>query len=94
MKELMVSLVSPYQVSFVPGRNIHDNVIIVKEMIHSMRQKRGKVGYMAIKVDLEKAYDRLSWQYILKVMEKTGCPQEMTNYEMYFYYLYKNIMAW
>ncbi|KAE8719829.1 hypothetical protein F3Y22_tig00109925pilonHSYRG00012 [Hibiscus syriacus] len=29
-----------------------------------MRLKKGKIGYMAIKIDLEKAYDRLEWPFI------------------------------
>lgn len=64
LKEIISTVVSPYQASFVPGRNIHDNIIIVNEMIHSMRRKRGNKGVMAIKVDLEKAYDRISWAYM------------------------------
>lgn len=36
-----------------------ENVVLAHEIIHSMRRKRGKVGFMAIKVDLAKAYDLL-----------------------------------
>ncbi|KAE8719076.1 hypothetical protein F3Y22_tig00109978pilonHSYRG00090 [Hibiscus syriacus] len=32
--------------------------MVAQEVIHSMRHKRGKTKWMAIKVDLEKAYDR------------------------------------
>lgn len=77
LKSTMASLISPHQVSFVPGRNIHDNIVIVNEMIHSMRRKKGRKGYMAIKVDLEKAYDRMSWNYLEKVLEELKCPQAM-----------------
>ena len=73
----MTKLVSPYQVSFVPGRNIQENIITLNEMIHSMRRKCGKKGYMAIKVDLEKAYDRISWNYMKKELEELSCPHEM-----------------
>ena len=38
----------------------HDNIIIIQEVIHSMNHKKGKKGLIAVKVDLEKAYDRLS----------------------------------
>ena len=55
----MTKLVSLYQVSFVSGRNIQENIIIVNDMIHSMRRKCGKKGYMAIKVDLEKVMTAL-----------------------------------
>ena len=29
-----------------------------------MRKKKGQNGYMAIQVDLEKAYDRLDWHFL------------------------------
>lgn len=37
-----------------------DNAILVQELIRSMTKKKGRTGVMAIKLDLEKAYDRLS----------------------------------
>ena len=47
----------PVQSAFVSGRKGVNNAIIVQEIIHTISKKKGKVGYMAIKVDLEKAYD-------------------------------------
>lgn len=42
-----------------------------------MRKKRGKKGYMSIKIDLEKAYDRISWKYMEKVLQEVQCPNSM-----------------
>lgn len=58
------TLVSALQSAFVPGRRCVDNVIVVQELIHTISNKRGKMGYMAIKVDLEKAYDKIEWSFI------------------------------
>ncbi|XP_061371646.1 uncharacterized protein LOC133314221 [Gastrolobium bilobum] len=60
LKPLMENLVSPFQVSFVPNRQIQDNIIIVQELVHSMHKMKGKKAFMAIKIDLIKAYDKLS----------------------------------
>lgn len=60
LKPLLNNIVSPTQCSFIPGRHSYDNVIIAQEVIHSMANKKGKKGFMAIEVDLEKAYDPLS----------------------------------
>ena len=57
-------LISPLQIAFVPKWMGVDNVIIVQELIHSMSKKKGREGCMAIKIDLEKAYDRLEWSFI------------------------------
>ncbi|XP_061352346.1 uncharacterized protein LOC133297248 [Gastrolobium bilobum] len=65
---LMDKIISPVQASFVPGRHIQDNIIIVQELIHSMHRMKGRKTFMAIKVDLEKAYDRLNWDFIQKTL--------------------------
>lgn len=64
MRPTLSNFVSPLQTAFVPGRKGVDNAIIVQELIHTMSQKKGKEGFMAIKIDLEKAYDRLEWKFI------------------------------
>ena len=58
-KLIMDKLVTPMQSSFVPGRHITNNIIVTQEAVHSMKRMKGKDGYMAVKIDLEKAYDRL-----------------------------------
>ena len=75
LKEIMPSITAQNQSSFVPGRQITDNILIYQEVLHSMRtrQKKGK-GIMMIKVDLEKAYDRLSWKFIRGTLEQVDLP--------------------
>ena len=72
LKTFLLNLVGPHQTSFVPGRHITENIIIAQEVIHSMRRKTGKRGFMAIKVDLEKTYDRLSWEFIEETLAFVG----------------------
>lgn len=72
-------LVSPLQSAFVPGRRIVDNAIVVQEIIHTISNKKGRVGYMAIKVDLKKAYDKIEWSFIRKVLINANLPQDMVS---------------
>ena len=76
---LLDKLVSPIQSAFVPGREGVDNAIIVQELIHTVSRKRGGVGYLAIKVDLEKAYDKLEWSFIRETLVKANLPKELIN---------------
>jgi len=77
LKPVLTKLIAPTQSSFVPRRQITDNIIIVQEMLHSMRRKKGSKGFMAIKIDLEKAYDRLRWQFIRETLLEARIPQMM-----------------
>lgn len=82
LKSLMPNLVSVKQSSFVPGRNITDNIVMAQEIIHSMRNMRGTQGYMAIKVDLEKAYDKLRWDFIRDTLMDAGLPSQFVDLVM------------
>nr|KYP49443.1 Retrovirus-related Pol polyprotein LINE-1 [Cajanus cajan] len=75
-RKVMEGLVSPNQCSFVPHRQTTDNIIITQEVIHSMKNRSRKKGWMAIKIDLEKAYDRLKWKFIKDTLEDIGLPQQ------------------
>jgi len=77
LHQVLPQLISPTQLSFVPIRQITDNVIIMQEILHSMRRKSGKTGWMAIKLDLEKAYDRLRWSFIHDTLLKMHLPSSL-----------------
>ena len=82
LKPLLPNLILQKQSSFVGGRNITDNVIIAQEVIHSMRSKKDVEGWMAIKVDLEKAYDRLRWDFIEDTLKDAGLPSKFVQAAM------------
>ena len=58
LKPLLSACISLCQSSFIPGRNIVDNIILEKEITHSIGRSKTKIKPMALKVDLSKAYDR------------------------------------
>jgi hypothetical protein len=79
IRPIIGNLVSPYQAAFVPRRRGIDNVIIAQEIIHSMHRKKGKVGQLVLKLDLEKAYDRLEWSFIREVLNFFKFPSSFVN---------------
>lgn len=60
--------------SFLPGRCGTDNVIIIQEIINRFNVQKGSTGHMIIKLDLEKPYDRLEWDFIRKVLHFFNFP--------------------
>ena len=52
------------------GRLIFDGIISIHEIIHSM--DKSKEAGMILKLDMNKAYDRVSWQFLEKVLLKFG----------------------
>ena len=52
---------------------------MAQEAIHSVRNKKGEVGFLAIKVDLENAYDRLRWEFIRDTPIVVGLPDDLVN---------------
>ncbi|KAA3460943.1 Retrovirus-related Pol polyprotein LINE-1 [Gossypium australe] len=74
-KVVFPKLISQEQTEFIAGRNISDNIILAQEVIYSMHYKRNGKNWMAIKFDLEKAYDRVSWDFISASLTAVGVPE-------------------
>ncbi|CAL8169219.1 unnamed protein product [Prunus armeniaca] len=73
LKIILPSLISPSQSAFVSGRLISDNSVLAAEIIHCLRsRRRGKKGFLALKLDMSKAYDRIEWPFLEEMMKKLG----------------------
>jgi hypothetical protein len=61
LKQVLPKCVSHHQSAFVPERSILDNAMVAIEVVHYMKTKTtGKAGCVALKLDINKAYDRMS----------------------------------
>ncbi|CAL1385774.1 unnamed protein product [Linum trigynum] len=78
MGSILPSLVSDYQHASVRGRQISEAGLIANEIIDS-RRKSNKPGLM-FKLDLEKAFDNVSWDCLFKILSNLGFPQKWQNW--------------
>ena len=77
LKRILLSVISPTQNAFVPGRLFTDNVLVAYEVLHSMHSwKKGKIGSLALKLDISKAYDRVEWDFLQGIMIILGFPNK------------------
>ncbi|XP_039020114.1 uncharacterized protein LOC120151856 [Hibiscus syriacus] len=73
LKPLMSVCIAENQCAFVPGRRISDNFLVTHELILYLKgSKNGPNKWAAIKLDMEKAYDRVEWDFVLNVMLRMG----------------------
>jgi hypothetical protein len=70
LKRVLSKQISGEQFGFLEGRQIHEVVEIAQEILHSIKIRSQRV--MVIKVDLSKAYDRVSWLYLRPMLIHLG----------------------
>ena len=58
-KKILPNIITENQGAFTKSRLISDNILVAFKSLHSMQRHTGKEGYMAIKLDMSKAYDRV-----------------------------------
>jgi hypothetical protein len=64
LRPILNNIIGPYQSSFLPGRGTTDNSIVLQEIVHFIRRTKKKKGYVTSKLDLEKAFDNVNWDFL------------------------------
>jgi hypothetical protein len=70
LKKVLEKVISKSQSAFVKGRQILDTILIANECLDS-RLRSGEPRVMC-KMDLEKAYDHINWDFLLYVLRRCG----------------------
>ena len=73
LKPILNSIISEAQSASIADRIITDNILIAFETLHHMKtQCSSKTSFMALKLDMSKAYDRVKWIFLEKIVSKMG----------------------
>lgn len=64
LKPYLSNIINLAQASFFPSRRTADNAIITREYITHFDKMKGKMAKMTLKINLEKAFDKLEWSFI------------------------------
>lgn len=66
-------MIDEAQSAFILGMLIMDNALIALEVFHKLKSPTYKhQGFMALMLDMKKAYDRVEWSYIHSMMISLG----------------------
>ncbi|XP_058068848.1 uncharacterized protein LOC131218185 [Magnolia sinica] len=67
LSNVLPKLISSEQGAFIQGRLISENIALAQELFREVNRKtRG--GNIVLKVDMEKAYDRVDWAFLKQVL--------------------------
>ncbi|XP_019224809.1 PREDICTED: uncharacterized protein LOC109206439 [Nicotiana attenuata] len=69
---ILLSCGGDFNAGFVKGRSIVENILLTQEIITDIRLRTKAGPNVVIKLYMTKAYDRISWLFLTKVLKKMG----------------------
>jgi len=70
MKKVLPAVIDECQSTFLKDRGLLDSVVVANEVVEEL--KRGGRRGLCLKVDYEKAYDSVSWVFLLDMLQRLG----------------------
>ncbi|KAJ4755003.1 hypothetical protein LUZ62_089408 [Rhynchospora pubera] len=80
MKSLVSDRILSNQSAFTPGREITENIIILREVMDTFHKRGFTTHAFAFKCDLSKAFDRMEWDFVLLTLTSHGFPSEFVQW--------------
>jgi hypothetical protein len=64
----ITKIISEHQFGFVKGKYILDCVVSLHEIVHEVKKQNGII----LKIGFEKAYDKVNWQFLYRMIQNKG----------------------
>jgi hypothetical protein len=80
LMEVAAETISKTQTAFIKGRNILEAVVILHELIHELKTKHQEG--IILKLDFEKACDKVNWEFLKEVLVQKGFPGKRIDWIM------------
>ncbi|XP_060195177.1 uncharacterized protein LOC132624410 [Lycium barbarum] len=78
LASILPNIISKNQSGFIKGRMISESILLAQEIINNMN-KPNNGGNLVIKLDMAKAYDKVSWPYLCAVLRKLGFDEKLVD---------------
>jgi hypothetical protein len=80
VKKVLPFVITDHQSAFLTNRLITDNILVAFEAFHKIyKTTNKKKGFVGIKLDMAKAYDRIEWSFLHKTLLTMGFPPNLVN---------------
>lgn len=79
LRPYLCDYITPVQSGFLKGRCTVDNVIVMQEVLFMIHRDKSKIGSIVHKIDLSKAYDNVSWEFLKLCLTEMMIPLQFIN---------------
>ncbi|XP_056685294.1 uncharacterized protein [Spinacia oleracea] len=81
LSQILPDLIMGNQGGFVHGRHIVHNIMVVQDLVKHYGRKDVKSSCL-VKIDLQKAYDTVDWNFLQEMLEQLGFPENFVHIVM------------
>lgn len=76
LQTILPTFIDQAQSAYIKGRKISDNVLLAQDLFRDYHKQKGKPR-TATKVDIMKAYDSVSWEFLIDLLDVTCFPPNL-----------------